>query len=119
MRRFIWFGFLLCVSWPVLSSEHIDKLRHIDNVRLSDHQTAKAELANIPVTSLESDELHYYRYLEGLVLTLVDGNELTDIIARYDSLLEEPVQPELRIRVLGSLINLLGVKRDWKWPTAG
>lgn len=97
-----------------MSSEHIDKLRHIDNVRLSDHQTAKAELANIPVTSLESDELHYYRYLEGLVLTLVDGNELTDIIARYDSLLEEPVQPELRIRVLGSLINLLGVKRDWK-----
>jgi len=95
-----------------LSSEHIDKLRHIDNVRLSDHQTAKAELASIPMASLDSDEVHYYRYLQCLILTV--DSELTDIIARYDSLLEEPVQPELRIRVLGSLINLLGVKRDWK-----
>ena len=95
-----------------MSSEHIDKLRHIDNVRLSDHQTAKAELASIPMASLDSDEVHYYRYLQCLILTV--DSELTDIIARYDSLLEEPVQPELRIRVLGSLINLLGVKRDWK-----
>ena len=95
-----------------MSSEHIDKLRHIDNVRLSDHQTAKAELASIPMASLDSDEVHYYRYLQCLILTV--DSELTDIIARYDSLLEEPVQPELRIRVLGSLINILGVKRDWK-----
>ena len=112
MRRFFWFGFLLCVSWPVLSSEHIDKLRHIDSVRLSDHQTAKAELASIPVSALDTDEVHYYRYLQCLILTV--DSELTDIIARYDSLLEESVQPELQIRVLGSLINLLGVKRDWK-----
>lgn len=95
-----------------MSSEHIDKLRHIDSVRLSDHQMAKAKLASIPMASLDTDEVFYYRYLLGLILTV--DNDLTDIIARYDSLLEEPVQPELRLRILGSLINLLGVKRDWK-----
>lgn len=112
MRRFIWFGFLLCACCPAFGSQYFEDLREVDQIRLSEPEQARALLNAIPIAALDADEVQYYSYLKALVETF--ELELSDIISRYDRLLLETTEPNLRIRILGSLINLLGVRRDWK-----
>lgn len=111
MRSVYLLGILLFSSLPVFSSEYLEQLRLVDSIRLSDHKRAEAELSSIPVSALEQSEALYYRYLQGLILTV--DTELSTIIARFEMLLLEVRDPDLRIRILGSLINLLGVHRNW------
>ncbi len=112
MRSLLLISIIWCACFPAFSSDYIDDLRTVDSIRLVDYEKAKSKLASIPIVSLEQDELYYYRYLEALILTM--DSELPEVIARYEALLDEPVQPELRIRILGSMVNLQGVIRDWK-----
>ena len=88
------------------------ELSEIDQSRLSSPVESRLRLAAIPVEGLSSEQREYYQYLEAYFLTF-DG-DLDEVIERYNELLVITQSVDIRIRILGSLINLLGAKKQWE-----
>ena len=88
------------------------ELSEIDHARLSTPVESRLRLAAIPVEGLSSDQREYYQYLDAYFLTF-DG-DLDAVINRYNELLGVTQNADIRIRTIGSLINLLGAKKQWE-----
>lgn len=111
VRLVIILGIAFCCA-KVNASEYSQELHKIDNLRLADSAEAREKLSAVPAEKLTPEEKEHYDYLSAYFLTF-DG-DLTAVIEQYKILLNETENPELKIRILGSMINLLGATKDWK-----
>ncbi len=106
---------MLLSTWAIsgfCQANYAFELSEIDQARLSSPVESRARLAAIPVNALSSEQREYYQYLDAYFLTF-DG-DLDAVIARYNVLLEVTQSADIRIRTLGSMINLLGAKKQWQ-----
>jgi len=118
MQRFTLLSFLLVMllsAWSFTAhcqANYAFELSEIDQARLSSPTESRLRLAAIPVEGLSSEQREYYQYLDAYFLTF-DG-DLDAVINRYNELLVVTQSVDIRIRILGSLINLLGAKKQWE-----
>lgn len=105
--------FLLIVlfSGAVLAG-NLDIIKQADQVRVSDHNQAKAMLANLDVATLSPYEKNYADYVTGIVTSL-DG-DFESAIEIYTGLLSSVKNAQLRLRVMQSMLILLAGTNQWE-----
>lgn len=111
MNRGVVLCLMLLLSSNVLGGAFQAQLSEADDLRIRDPAKAKAILADIPQEQLSYYEKNLYRYINTVVSTF--DSDVNTVVSHYEQLLPDVSNPELRLRVMLSLLNLYGATRNW------
>ncbi|WP_147291814.1 GGDEF domain-containing protein [Alteromonas aestuariivivens] len=87
-------------------------LKKIDSIRLTDTEKAAALMEQVEISSLSEQERFFFEYLQAYFSTF--SGDLAHTLNLYSDLLPNLAPGELKIRTLGSMLNIATSMSKWQ-----